>query len=582
MNEAVIDAGEMEADVANAKKMVGDLFQVVGIRKVVIVDDEFSKAPELADLIAAIQVRSANPADFPAVPFLEGIDTSAPAPVLTKQLSGKWDDLGSDARKSVYETVEGATYESPAEGGHGRLNDILKNYGPVVLSLDEWEEQRDSLLNVAKDEPTLFLFDQDMTKNKGDADEGMKLIAALLKDGTLGDKLYFGLFSNSVVVGNEHDKHMEFAKDYHVWEHRNRFAVVAKEHLQKKPSDLVLRFKRIAISPSCERLKKGMFLAINEAVEDARKSLEELDVYDFEQVVFKASFEEGVWEADTLLRLFALYHRDFTRTKAKANNDVVEAANALRRVVSYPYRPTEFSATHLRKLAWLELYESGEYLALHSMPLDLGDIFERTESGARFILIEQPCDLMVRGDDGNRIASHVMLLELLEKPATAEKSSLFWELPFFLEDATRKCVAKLRQRTAIEASVLDLCVFDPQGIAQIQKDAQIPAGLIPAWEKRFGVLLKFAKEKIGQYKGFQKVRLSPEGFSLLHAQITGGVPEVVTGKLDLEAGSLSYNLKRIARLKQPRSAALLRQFASYKARDAFDREFGRVDPPNEG
>ena len=47
----------------------------------------------------------------------------------------------------------------------------------------------------------------------------------------------------------------------------------------------------------------------------------------------------------------------------------------------------------------LERYELAEYLNSHYIPIELGDIFQKMgDSAKRYVLLAQPCDLMVRTD----------------------------------------------------------------------------------------------------------------------------------------------------------------------------------------
>src|SRR5205085_6235648 len=52
-----------------------------------------------------------------------------------------------------------------------------------------------------------------------------------------------------------------------------------------------------------------------------------------------------------------------------------------------------------------------------------------------------------------------------------------------------------------------------------------------------------------------------------------------TPTIDISRKTVSFNPKRVARLRQPRAAALLSRFANFMARQAFDHDFGDYDQP---
>jgi len=66
------------------------------------------------------------------------------------------------------------------------------------------------------------------------------------------------------------------------------------------------------------------------------------------------------------------------------------------------------------------------------------------------------------------------------------------------------------------------------------------------------------------------------------AEATGIVASCTNEKLlkaeiDLATKTITYNLRRIRRLRQPRAAAILSRYANFVARYAFDHDFGDRD-----
>src|SRR5262249_33559589 len=132
--------------------------------------------------------------------------------------------------------------------------------------------------------------------------------------------------------------------------------------------------------------------------------------------------------------------------------------------------------TKALEIRQLELYEDTEYLNQHFTPVDLGDIFE-IERGSgvpskQYILLAQPCDMMVRHDDpkGERKhgVSEATLLEVfVDTPATAGEQQatsikydpvLMYRLDYYQADGKHGYVDFSASRT-VNLTILDLCAM---------------------------------------------------------------------------------------------------------------------------
>src|SRR5207302_194592 len=154
--------------------------------------------------------------------------------------------------------------------------------------------------------------------------------------------------------------------------------------------------KLALLNGKVDDLKKTAREILRAAQENAHKRLDDIDIYDFDQIVFRSSRREGVWEPDTLFRVFGLFHHDETRKLAKEDANLFTLADAIRVLSLIPTKSSTAPNYNTMALQRLELYESGDYLNTHFIPIDVGDIFEKTgESKKRYILLAQSCDLMV-------------------------------------------------------------------------------------------------------------------------------------------------------------------------------------------
>lgn len=159
------------------------------------------------------------------------------------------------------------------------------------------------------------------------------------------------------------------------------------------------------------------------------------------------------------MRIFGLFHREASRTRAKDDPTLCAAADRVRSVISLPYRPIYRKGSQIRDITWLDLYETSEYLISHKMPIDVGDIFQKTGGKKQYILLEQPCDLMIRGDTGKRNAETVALVELVEKPRVpkeAKTKDSFLELEYYSEDEAIQCFVDMAKCVIVPACIVDL------------------------------------------------------------------------------------------------------------------------------
>jgi hypothetical protein len=149
------------------------------------------------------------------------------------------------------------------------------------------------------------------------------------------------------------------------------------------------------------------------------------------------------------------------------------------------------------------MYEPGEYINGLHLPIEAGDIFQKAEGNSTklFILIGQPCDLMVRTSNGQRQPelTDVLLAEL----APLDKQKLYTELlPYFGDDRSKLYYVMFRRIHMIDPCVLDLCVFNSDGAAMIDPAAACPSRLTPAWKKRFEVSCRKARSILTRYGTF--------------------------------------------------------------------------------
>ena len=353
------------------------------------------------------------------------------------------------------------------------LGQLIPEDRLVSLSPAQWESQEDQLLQDSKDQHTLFLFDQDFSTAGGDSEGGIKIIASLLtRNDTEG--LICGLLTHTVTPETQPQQWADLSNAHGI--PRDRFVVIPKLHLSKAPILFAQTLKFAVLSPNFTELKRKTTDIIAAAATVAADRVENVSIYDLDHIVFQVSADEGLWEPDMLFRLHTMFHRQESRRLAHDGDALEAIAAKLRSVSGIPTMrdllPPPDSAWALQRE---ELYEFEEHINKNLLPLELGDIFERVgaDSVKKYILLAQPCDLMVRGDGKRHPELHrVPLAEVVPGDKAPYYSE---EMPYFATSPAKKWFVKFKTVHFVRSSLLDLCVFNKDGLAKMIFDGNAPS-----------------------------------------------------------------------------------------------------------
>lgn len=573
-------SNEMNQYLQEAQSSVATLFELMGISRVVVVDDTYSASTNIEEILGSC-ISLANAGKLSIIQNISHFqEISLPNndnEILRKRLEPILANLNDGDRKSI--AVQLADESDEIDDGEDltrtMLEELLDGYEVLLLSLEEWNERKKELLSHEFADQTLFLFDQDMTGNGGRENEGVKIIADLLRSNDLPD-LRCGLLSHTVPADHEFDTWSFLVTEHDIELQKDRFAVVSKAHLKSDLRAFAFRLKRVAIAPRCNALKKIVCEVIESAHEEAKQQLDSLNVYDFEQIVFQSSVVEGVWEPDTLIRIFNLFHRQAARKKAKVHQDLQQKAEEVRKVVTLPFKPADAPKSTSCSIRRMELYEDGEYVNSYHSPIELGDIFQKTKGNRKFVLIGQPCDLMVRSNGKRDGLCEVVLAEITTKKGNYPTS--IFELPYFDPDTDDEVWIRFNNAKTVPLEILDLCVLQNDGVAKVGIEQSCPKELIPAWKSRFDILQEKHNEIHLCYANLIESKPTGNTKDLLERYFLEDVPGIVKGSINTRKKETNYDLKRIGRVKEPLASTLLRHYAAYLARDAFDHDFTRQIP----
>jgi hypothetical protein len=568
-------------DIDKAKAAVSELLKNLSIGQVFCIDDIYAQQWTIEDIQVA-QLEMEPPSLLAIMPEL-GATIPDDRDVRRQQFRLAWQKLTtekqSDLTKKILTHTTGKDQPTPNDYGVATtLQEIIGQGRLVALSPADWQKQEAEIVAKAATVRSLVLFDQDLSLAGGSATGGMGLIKNLLGKDTSANLLY-GLLTHTATMANQHERWEELSREPGI--ERDRFIVVPKQWLNQDPVGFARMLKLVALSPDCQKLKTKIKTLLEYASTAASKHVDAISVFDFDHVVFRGSYDEGLWEPDVLFRLHGMFHRTELRKSAHRDAELLTLLEKLRTVSLIPTNCETNPSPSSWRLQQQDMYEPGDYINGLHLPIEVGDIFQKTDGGSTksFVLVGQPCDLMVRSD-GKRSPeiTDVILLEI----APLETQKAYTEiLPYFGEDRSKQHYAMFRRVHVVDPCVLDLCVFNNDGAATMDLSAVCPSLVAPAWKKRFAVARRKAESIVKRYDTFanQKVQDKTNADAVRQELIKLFPPSVSnsgvfkgTVVLGATGGRIVFNCKRVKRLCRPRAIALASQYSTCFNRPAFDRD----------
>ncbi|MDR2560729.1 MAG: hypothetical protein LBC63_03025 [Holophagales bacterium] len=579
-----------EQNFAEAQTIVEKLLDLLEVKRVVSVDDINDKSISLADVIAAANSMEDSILlhTFPEI----GESISCDQKIRAEQIRRKWTQLDTTSQMELGKALVIAAHmhdgdnEANDMANMSIMSDIIPKDKLTCLSLKQWKTQREQLLKDSMNQHTLFLFDQDFSKEGGGREEGITIIKKLLKDDT--KNLICALLTHTVTPAEQLQRQRELSVAHDI--NPDRFILIPKLHISEAPIQFAHLLMLSVLAPDFTELKLQTSTIINNAAQDAAKQVEEISIDDLYHIVFQVPAKEGIWEPDMLFRLYAMFHR--LKSRCLAHDDgKLEAIAARLRIVRTKLEEKGIGALTKPRRVWelqrKELYEDGDYINKNHLPLELGDIFEKVggNSQKKYILLAQPCDLMVRSC-GKR-QPELLRIPLAEIVQADKKKPPYWkEMPYFGPSHENHWFVNFKRIHSVCECLLDLCVFNQDGVAELTVGGDAPSGIRPAWEERY----KYLSKRLTR-EAEKAAKLFPDGedgtvdqFNRKIAKYIGIVnlffgDDLFKGKLTTKPDnthSITFNCKRVERLSRDRAIEMLMLYTATLARPAYDLPFGNV------
>lgn len=598
----------IERDIELGRELLTRLFRAVEISTVVVVDDDYQGGVDPGVVVDRLVVLPELESEQDArSELLRQIGVEPSSDNWIQEATERFAAMGEDERLLKFQAIVAHAGESGARFP-GRLPELIEAPTRLVqLSPAGWERNRERLIaeaqkgEIDRKSRTLFLFDLHLGPSEPKGRTGLQLLQEL-RNATKGTPVLCGIISRNFSVDEEEKSAAEGAAG------GVPPVYLSKDRLDEQPQTFAEGVRRTAMADGIQRLIKAALNVLKEAHEHAEEELQKLNANNLERVVVELSQQEGIWEADTLFRVYNLHLRRQARVKARTDGALSAALKEVRGVDSIDVvvgKPKKVTASNeAKRLQALELYEEGEDINRFNFPLELGDVFELPDGDSAFILLGQPCDLSLRTRKGGNAGEDAPKAErklrdpwvarlVKQKPDSNSLAAHFY-LPVFGTDFSDRWV-DFRTAEPAPLEILDLAAFNLFGTFSMAVDQPPPEDLLPAWGARYQELRDRYREglaKRGQWLAFidrvkeQQVSKNADANRepALPIDVPQGAEDLADSYLPLHlllpatriAGDeVVYAGRRVRRLAQPYAGVLLIKFARYRSREAFELNLAR-------
>lgn len=578
-------------DLEAVRELVARMFECVGIRRVICVDDVYA-----GGLAVVQEVLAAATAEERAAVLGEEMGPRFDNEEIVHQLAAQaWDAAEEDEREALVARAR----EQAGGAEQGKLLAVLDSLLPDVekkgLGLREWRTSEETVVSELEATPSLIFFDQSFSNEEpGTENTGQRLIGSLESKVATAEHpgVYYGLLTNLVAPEDEHQERQTIVVTEHL--DSSRFVLIAKQRLARPLPEFAAKLRTILLAP----LFAGLFSEVTKAVEHVRQEAIDqataIEPEDLEHMVLDSSTREGVWEPETLLRILEILQRSKARAAVKTDPSVDNYIRKLRCLGAIKLKQqvtaaaeeeghsaavepeTQEGSVQLAAPGWRirrqEIYEDREHINGLHLPIELGDIFQQTETNQEYVLVAQPCDTMVRSGGGREPELTHFIVAAIERGSDGGEQLDRFRLPYYDESTGADAHVRLNRVKFVRVRVLDLCVFDPQGRSGFVIEEQAPNGLIPPWRSRHGSYI----ESIG--KLLEEIgKVGANAAASTRGALVGdvkGSPFQAT-RISPRDGGLAFNCQRVGRLCDPFARALLSRFSQHFSRDAEPHDFAR-------
>jgi len=552
---------------------IPDLLNIIGIDMVVWIDDDFSAGDQerqklrVRDLLNQLKA-SAIP---PSHESLSGLTADLPEAIREVTIQRILDAQSSNLVSIIESLIQQLPQQTQAGlSSTDELTPIqiaaLKAVLPQVraLSHNAWLAQKAQLLQQCT-ERTLFLIDRQFTK-EGLGEEGDSILTEVQAQRRYHCIMLTRINPNE---GAELLRKQIVAKSEGKLK-ASYFAVMSKSKIGAGEEDAKREFCRacrvVFTHQHCHRVVEKIGQIMKSAVDSTIDDLVDESVYDLDRAIYENSLDEGSSELDVLTRILLLQSRVSSQknySRADLIPDLVRL-RALRAMSELPSSSQTETSPPAKLLQWKreEAFDPGDIINQLYSPLSCGDVFQMGDTNKRYVLLVQPCDVMVRGSTGQRNANEGIFVNLQTKRPKSAEAKRIYEMKNMEPDGASWFFDFLKS-ACVSLNALELAAYNDGGLLQLSRNQQVQDVWFPGWKKRFQNAINKLPLNTQQIpKSFGSLSLNDDLSNR-------------DGKWENNGTVWAFKFKRIGRIRPPYAEAILGSFAAYHTRAAFDHDFAR-------
>ncbi len=580
MNESTIAINNPSKSVTAIK----ELLKSVNIQKIIYVDDKFDIEYQKEKIIAGL-IEQKNKRQK-----IEGLDINwrLPESTFSQHLQEVWLQWTPQQKEACFQKISTQNNDIDVIP----IGILEKNFSDQLIKLtpSQWESTGYSYFEKSEvNEKFLCLFDVEFN---GESERNGIDFARKLLDSKHKEKVYCGIFSQRFSPEEEQEQCEKIKREQKFRD----FYPISKKRLSDEEglAGFTEGIKNVLLVRHIEKLKDESQEILEHSLSNVKERIQKVTPATFNRIVQKTSYEEGIWEVDSLFRLINILLDQATKKaiiseeKRRRFNASVREIRSVEKVETE--KPDDFPNLQLKQLQEEEIFYQADIINALHLPLANGDIFQ--VNNKEYILLCQPCNLALRkeGKRGNNL-NHAFLVELKNetvdffKGKTKQQQSVHEEIKGTKSNGQMK-IACFSKYKSVSLTLLDLVVYNTEGKATIsfKSDLEFPEIMHVPCCLRY----KNIKKDLRKYRDVtlaikrNKQHITAEDWKLLYDYIYA--PQCIK-ELGIE-GSKIYNsatdefvfpIRRILHYKSIYSLDLLHKFMQYLSRNGFDREFTEED-----
>lgn len=486
----------------------------------------------------------------------------------------KWLD-NPDNKDSILQFIKEQNIQREPHDVEKQLDTLLPENTLFCITPTEFEEQyiHHSTFMPTETEQLVILMDKYIKED--DADSGMRLLRSFQNK----DYIACGLFSNKFEIDDEIDHWTDCEK-------ANNIYPLSKSRVTKGEDSFCIGLRNVVWLRQISDIKEHIRLLYQKAFSKTQDNLDSLDPASFDYAIIKRSAKEGCWEFDVMKRIMLLLlnqHVEELMTENSEFSTIQKLTQTLKLISSFPKCTDKHNSELLKELYKSEIYADISYTNSTYSQIANGDIFE-IEGKKRYMLACQPCNLELRKDGSRKSSEFVYLLPIEDQIKKTNRQPYCSQLQPS-SDEESKCV-NLASYKSINPLILDLVCYntDGQAVIDLNKDKEqlddshiMQENMLTHYHDIYSTIYSHVKlyKKIDDtlqntFEGEEKqslLKMLDKSFEM--------TSELISANYNSENGVIDFNIKRVARYKEPYSQKVLHDFMGYLSRQAFPHDFSK-------